>query len=446
MRFKNVNFPNSKELWVTIGIFVISFLTLLSSYINLNILEVLVILSLLFIFIATLLFPEFGLAVIIIPTSFTRVREIAGLGVFSVKYLIFFALFFVIISRIIRSEKILRVPRFFTGSYLMLAIILLISLTYTSNLPYGVEKVVEFFTITGLAFLSPFFLLNTREKIERFFFFIVSMAVSLSASFVLFGLIFSLSKLIDIFGSNYVAVGHLTGMAILIIAYYVEKNVLKNILVFFAITILLTAMIISGGKGPVISLVATMLIVSVFSIKFVDSFKKLQVKSVVFLQMVILLILVFSLIVSPAGTVLINRVIHFVDVWDLGGETRVDALRLSVEMVKDHPILGEGMGSFETEWVKLGSHDSFSYPHNIFLEVWSEAGILALLLFVSILFLGIKTVTQRKVHNYSSRMVETVFALVLFFTMNSLLSGYLNNQALFLFIALSYSIKLNSLR
>ncbi|NQV88200.1 MAG: O-antigen ligase family protein [Parcubacteria group bacterium] len=443
MKLSRLSFLNRKELWVILGVFLVLSSIFTTSYLNTSISEVLVLLFVGFIIFATLLFPELGLAIMIIPTSFIRLREISGLEILSIKYIIFATILVVTLFRLFHKKEFFKISKPFIFFYLTFAFIIVASLFYTSNVAYGIEKSIEFFTITALAAFVPFFLLNSRDRIKNFFFFLASVGLILGINFILFGVLLSFSKLAEIIGSNYVAVGQLSGMAIIILLYYVKKQKLRYLGIFLAVVILLATMIVSGGKGPIISLILTMIIAAIFSVKLVGGFKKIKIKSVIFIQAIFLIGLVAVLLISPAGSVLLNRTMYFVEVWDQGGETRVDALELSVEMSKESPILGKGMGSFWTEWQKQNSNWDFKYPHNIFLEVSSETGILGLTAFLVIVLWSLWVMIKLKIENYSSRVIEVVFALTIFIVMNSLLSGFINNQALFFYLGMIHSIRLN---
>ena len=70
---------------------------------------------------------------------------------------------------------------------------------------------------------------------------------------------------------------------------------------------------------------------------------------------------------------------------------RMAVWKNTIELIKDRPLLGFGTGSFEAayskkikdnpEWKKNILHD----PHNQFLKIWSEMGMLGLMVFLSML-------------------------------------------------------------
>ncbi|HRY63641.1 MAG TPA: O-antigen ligase family protein, partial [Patescibacteria group bacterium] len=74
-----------------------------------------------------------------------------------------------------------------------------------------------------------------------------------------------------------------------------------------------------------------------------------------------------------------------------GGDSvsvRSEMWQESWQMIKDHYILGAGLGGYQEAMV--GYHkkeyiEIYLYPHNIFLNFWSEIGLLGLLAFIVII-------------------------------------------------------------
>ena len=55
-------------------------------------------------------------------------------------------------------------------------------------------------------------------------------------------------------------------------------------------------------------------------------------------------------------------------------------------MIKEHPLLGKGIGTFMDYCVLYAKSDSAYYAHNCYLQIWAETGIFSLLCFL--LFVG----------------------------------------------------------
>jgi O-antigen ligase len=69
-----------------------------------------------------------------------------------------------------------------------------------------------------------------------------------------------------------------------------------------------------------------------------------------------------------------------------GDADRIRVWRLSIIMIKENPILGQGIGLFMNNFTLKELHLSAQYAHNCYLQVWAETGIFSLLSFIG--FLG----------------------------------------------------------
>lgn len=70
---------------------------------------------------------------------------------------------------------------------------------------------------------------------------------------------------------------------------------------------------------------------------------------------------------------------------DSSTNSRMYMLKLTWQMIQQHPLLGNGYGSFEALFGQLAQHtapgleaDTMKYPHNEILYAWMEGGIVAL--------------------------------------------------------------------
>ena len=83
---------------------------------------------------------------------------------------------------------------------------------------------------------------------------------------------------------------------------------------------------------------------------------------------------------------------------DLSGRLRINIWKGAAEMLKEKPILGAGLNGYrilasqyqeryyDKETQELISVETHPYPHNLFLTIWLELGLLGLVIFFLILF------------------------------------------------------------
>lgn len=74
---------------------------------------------------------------------------------------------------------------------------------------------------------------------------------------------------------------------------------------------------------------------------------------------------------------------------DWSGRVRVWMWDETLQMLRDRPVTGAGLGGYPSTVAPYHGHDFieiFQYPHNIVLNVWSETGLLGLIAFAWILW------------------------------------------------------------
>jgi O-antigen ligase len=93
-----------------------------------------------------------------------------------------------------------------------------------------------------------------------------------------------------------------------------------------------------------------------------------------------------------------SEIIDKVFLRDLSGRLRINIWQGAWQMVKDSPILGQGLGGYQIlapQYQKpyygpngsgLVSVETHPYPHSLFLTIWLELGLLGLIIFFLILF------------------------------------------------------------
>jgi O-antigen ligase len=133
-----------------------------------------------------------------------------------------------------------------------------------------------------------------------------------------------------------------------------------------------------------------------------------------------------------------------------GGESatgRLMRIEKAIESMLSFPqiITGLGIGGFS---IYFAGFDDIrgDYPHNIFLEVGSELGIFGLIAIVYLIFSSflkiIYQINNEQANNKS--FYYTLLALLIFMSINSSISGDINdNRLLFTIIGLIHATKRN---
>ena len=195
----------------------------------------------------------------------------------------------------------------------------------------------------------------------------------------------------------------------------------------------------SGSRGPILALFLTGFIFVILN------FNKVIVKiSMVFC-------LLFCLLLFPGIGKKISKVVEFdrvfMNVSKKGGSKQSTSTRTNLAigsfiLLQNYP-LGVGAGNWQalSNEIRPTHMMPLEYPHNLLLEVACEYGIQTLLLLLLLLLfvLNLSYKKMIKFQNDKTSLYPLLFYLLLFFFLNSLVSGMLNDSRL-LFVIISFII------
>ena len=98
-----------------------------------------------------------------------------------------------------------------------------------------------------------------------------------------------------------------------------------------------------------------------------------------------------------------NYILPIISFKDESGPIRLQMWKKTIEMIKDRPLLGAGLAGYQTRvapYHQAKHIEIYLYPHNIFLNFWSELGLAGLIVFLWIIIkfykLGFKKPTTYK--------------------------------------------------
>lgn len=195
----------------------------------------------------------------------------------------------------------------------------------------------------------------------------------------------------------------------------------------------------TGSRGPIVSGVLSLAFIAIVSL----SIKRYISKTVLQLSFIISLLICVSFFLFGSVSKLQN------DIQELGISQRFIAdkergydesssigFRMGqylevISLTKDKPIIGNGALSYR----KLTRFSENIYPHNIILDIWGDLGLIGLILFAGMLFLGL----------YGCYVIilesRSIFSLIcvgifLFFLFESQFSGYLYWSHLWIWLSI----------
>jgi len=210
-------------------------------------------------------------------------------------------------------------------------------------------------------------------------------------------------QVFGLFGNvNFFAEYLIIPLPIAVSLFFATQNKLKKILLLIGIIVMGTSLTVTFTRGSYLSFgVSLIFMFFLFLISRGKNFIKKNRK--IFIIILAILIVVTFLFVVPtplnkSGTV-ISKIKSRISVTQLTQSSsikrRIAIWKFTVLMIKDHPLLGSGIGTYkyntlkyQAEFFEQGENRSL-YPHgfadkahNEYLQLWAEMGIVGLGIFI----------------------------------------------------------------
>ncbi len=140
--------------------------------------------------------------------------------------------------------------------------------------------------------------------------------------------------------------------------------------------LIIIALALTKSLGVWLSLIGTI------TVLFFISYNTIKKRRLILISFIICIISVLVFIVLNRWNRLINMENPHNSITQ-----RLNYWRTAIAVIKDHPVLGIGPGNFQEVFLKykVGLSTDTRYAHNIFLQIWSETGILGLLGMISLI-------------------------------------------------------------
>lgn len=284
---------------------------------------------------------------------------------------------FVCLTRLINGRA-RHPPVFMLVPMIVIGILMAISLLYTPDqvYDYGLEKVAKYFSFTALAALAPFFIIEDRRDLELLLIAIVALAG--------FGAAVSLLNPGSVDQTGRVEFGG-------------KRNTIftSRLLCSGAMVLLLAPRLL--GLGPKLSLAAPVAAVGILAVAASIGSRG----PILSLGIALVCVVAASALRSPRQLIPVIALVAagiavfpFVSLPETSRERLEEAVKTptsslqedgrsilygkAFELIDEDPITGFGSGGFFLYSYVLANQEE-KYPHNIFLELWSENGIFAAL-------------------------------------------------------------------
>ena len=336
----------------------------------------------------------------------------------------------------------------------------ILALIWTENLDWGFEMIRK---MLPFLFVLPAFLSICRIENMKYYItaFLIAIAISVGLSYLVwFGIIEPFKYAAGI--ENPVPLmSHTSYNPFLAFAFYLVVNKLlyggkmsqleRVLYTFFALTMTFNMFITGGRAGQVMFFAAIVVLVFQY-------FKNSQVKAITVSFILIFCISFTAYFSSPLFKQRVEMVFSEIGHYNVGEPKshenaaskntsmgyRITFFINTAELIKKSPILGVGTGDFPAEYEKINNIRSQDVvptvqPHNMYLLVWAQLGILGLISLLWIFYVQFKIALSS-----SNKFVRHVgVAMPIFFLIimwsDSYLLGHHTGNLFILFSSLIYS-------
>jgi O-antigen ligase len=351
--------------------------------------------------------------------------------------------------RVIAREPIRVPPPGFLVPLVIIGLALLLGLLWSAAPEYGREKTVKYFTVTLLAALAPFALLTTERDLRRFLYAIVGGALLVAAltpvlePTVAEGIAteYDTRGRYSFGGQIFPARFLCTGALIMFLLPGLISSRWRLAAPVAALGVSFVA-IGFGARGPIAAFVVTLIAVALIS-----ALRSTRSLFAVLAAVVVgAAVLPFVTVPESAGERL--REAASDPVATLRGDTRWILYEQAFALIDANPVLGAGTGTFGA-YVAIVSppRQRLVYPHNIFLELWAEVGIVPVLAFMIAVGGGAWVLMRRLAAADDRRerqLLTLVLGLLVFNFLVTQVSGDINdNRTALLAVGLAWMLGRN---
>jgi O-antigen ligase len=269
------------------------------------------------------------------------------------------------------AGRVRPIPFGLAAPVVVLIVLLFASLAWTPSPGYGGEKAVKFATLTLLAALAPFFLVEDERDLRRLLGWTVALA-GFAALVTLASPPAEDDRLTIGIEGNTIGLSLLLCSAALILLIGTLTDLYpRRALALGSSAALVGVAAAIGSRGPLLCLGLALAVTGVVFLARVPN----RIAPVMLVVVAGVALLPF--VSLPAGSAERLGRAASDPVTALREDPRYTSFGQAVDLIEAHPLVGVGAGGFQS--VGRLSDPPEDYPHNMFLEVWSELGLVALL-------------------------------------------------------------------
>ena len=304
---------------------------------------------------------------------------------------------------------------FFFVAFILFCIFLIFSSITSEDIFNSLRNTLFYFRF-GVLILAIWYLLDNFEEFKIIFFnsmlitYLIIIIYTILQIFFFQEQIIYDNRIVGLFGDELVQGSFLLRMTPVFIVFYIyNKNSLSKNFVFFYNAILISVffLIIISGERTAIFLTCMAIFLTIFFLKL--SLKKISIIILLALAIVTLAFHLFPKVKERVVDRTFNEVFYKSDSSkkainkkiSLFSEGHQDHIESGILIFKNHFIKGVGVRNYRVEckkdiYKKIGKYYCTTHPHNTFIQILSETGIIGFTFFI--ICLGFVYLKKREIN------------------------------------------------
>lgn len=264
----------------------------------------------------------------------------------------------------------------------------LLSLINAQNYAAALKTIVDEYVLLASIFIISLDVIKSKEQLSKLFWIgLVSFLIVAGVGFYQY---YGLGhNRIDCTFSVATQTGvYFTGTVVLNLAFLLFRKTSSRLTLLGSALLLfinLACLIMTGTRAAWLGFFAGAFFLLVFAVK---NHKSISLK----LLIVVLVIIVLAAILFDLGWV-IERLASVIDLSNSSNQQRIKMLLGGLEMLKDHPLTGVGIGQFPLVYENylLPGADVYTHIHCFYLHLVVELGLIGFSVFLTLVYKVIKT-------------------------------------------------------
>ena len=281
-----------------------------------------------------------------------------------------------------------------------------LSLFWTEGADYAKQKAIYSATLLLWPLLGMS-LITAREKarVQRLLVVFVLVSFLIAIDTIMLGITRGFGAVTYLLDGAYLGIGRVLGIGagIVLVGSATLSNKLHRIVCLALFFMYIFVLAFSGGKGPLVAVILASISPLIVP-PFVKGSHLIRLGRNLLIVSVVVIVGIIALIGFGVKMTTIERASFVVEDGAIDNSTseRIFLYESAWENWKEAPVIGKGIGSFPE---LIGRNGESEYPHNIFLEVGVETGLVGLFLFSSILLFGVFQFGLRGMYKDPNKMI-----------------------------------------